>query len=509
VALVEAGDFGAATSFNHQRTAHGGLRALQSGRLGQARESIHERRALARIAPRLLRPLPFMVGTYRSLIKSRLALRAGFRIDRWLGRHRNDGLEPELHLPPAKLTSRAATLKLFPGVRPDGLTGGANWYDYQIVHTNRLAIAFAEGAAARGARLVNYAEAIAPLRDGTGRVTGMRVRNALTGIEADAHARLTINCAGGGVNRVMSLFGVRREVPLAKAMNLVTSKPASDIALAAPASPDPRTGSGRMLTLVPWHGRALIGTWHSDDFRAPGDLAVDENEVAAFIADANRAFPALKLTRADVTLVHRGIVPARKGSRGAELLPSPHFFDHARDGAPGAMTVVGTKYTTARAVGAHAAAMAAKSLGAGARSTNTATAMLPGAGIADHEALTIETARAVGLEVAPPIIRHITGVYGDRCAAIVRLMAEKSDWRMPLVPGRPIVGAEVIHAVRAEMACTLADNVIRRTELGAMGHPGDEIVKACATIAAEECGWDDDRRHREIAAVNSFYGSSA
>ena len=104
-----------------------------------------------------------MIGTYRSLIRSRLALRAAFRIDRWLGRHRNDGLEPELHLPPAKLTSRAATLKLFAGVRQEGLTGGANWYNYQIVHTNRLAIAFAEGAAARGARLVNYAEAVAAL----------------------------------------------------------------------------------------------------------------------------------------------------------------------------------------------------------------------------------------------------------------------------------------------------------------------------------------------------------
>src|SRR3982751_2751720 len=80
VALVEAGDFAAATSFNHQRTAHGGLRSLQSGRLGHARESIRERRALARIAPRLLRPMPFIIGTYRSVLKSRVALRAGFRV---------------------------------------------------------------------------------------------------------------------------------------------------------------------------------------------------------------------------------------------------------------------------------------------------------------------------------------------------------------------------------------------------------------------------------------------
>jgi glycerol-3-phosphate dehydrogenase len=85
------------------------------------------------------------------------------------------------------------------------------------------------------------------------------------------------------------------------------------------------------------------------------------------------------------------------------------------------------------------------------------------------------------------------------------MMAERSGWRMPLVPGRPNVGAEVIHAIRDEMACTLADIVIRRTELGAMGHPGEELVRAAAAIAAEELNWDGDRRNREIAAVNEFY----
>jgi glycerol-3-phosphate dehydrogenase len=507
VALVEAGDFAAATSFNHQRTAHGGLRSLQSGRIGYARESIRERRALARIAPRLLRPLPFMIGTYRSIVKNRLALRAAFRFDAWLGRHRNDGLEPELHLPVAKLTSRAATLKLFPGVRQDGLTGGANWYDYQIVYSSRLAIAFAEGADARGARLVNYAEAIAALKE-SGRVSGMRVRDRLTGAEIDVRARITVNCAGARIAQVVGLFGVTgQNVPMAMAMNLVTSKPASDMAVAAPAAV--RAEPGRMLTLTPWHGRALIGTWLSDDFAASPDAVPTTGEIDAFIAEANSAFPALKLTRGDVTLVHRGVVPATKGAGGRpEILPTPQILDHAPHGAPGAMTVVGVKFTTARAVGARAAGAAARTLGTPSRATDTDRAILPGAGIADHEALAIETARAVGLELAPPIIRHITTIYGDRCAAIVRLMAEKTDWRMPLVPGRPTVGAEVIHAIRNESACTLADIAIRRTELGAMGHPGDDMLKAIANVAAEELGWDAGQQANEIAAVDEFYARS-
>src|SRR5207253_5765680 len=103
--------------------------------------------------------------------------------------------------------------------------------------------------------------------------------------------------------------------------------------------------------------------------------------------------------------------------------------------------------------------------------------------------------------LAPAIITHLNAIYGDRSAAIVRLMAQRSDWRMPLVPGRPNVGAEVIHAIREEMACTLADIVIRRTELGAAGHPGKEVVAACARIAAGDLGWDADRHDRQTAAV--------
>jgi len=512
VALVDKGDVGASTSFNHQRTAHGGLRALQTGRLAHARASILERRALARMAPRLLRPLPFLVGTYRSVVKSRLALRAAFRVDEWLGRDRNEGVEPELHLPPAKLVSRAATVKLFPGIRPDRLTGGANWYDYQIVYANRLTIAFAEAAAAHRARLVTYAAAVSALKE-HGRVTGMRVRDVLSGEELDVRARLTINAAGAHAGEMMKMFGVARELPLLKATNLITSRPASDMALAAPAfaaraAADQPAYAGAMLTLTPWQGRAMVGTFQSDAFRQPGDLPVTAAEIDDMIAAANSAFPALKLTRDHIMLVHRGIVPAQRGRDGrAVLLASPQIVDHDPEGAGGAMTVIGVKYTTARATGARAADAAIRRLGKPAlKPRREPSEVLPGAGIADHEALAIETARAAGLELAPPIIRHLTTIYGDRCAPIVRLMAERTEWRMPLVAGGPNVGAEVIHAIRSEMAVTLADIVIRRTELGAMGRPGEEVVAACARLAADELGWDAARRDREIAAVNGFYG---
>ncbi len=498
-ALVEASDFGSGASFNHQKTVHGGLRSLQTGRLDRAREAILERRALARIAPWFLRPLPFLVGTYRSLVKSRMALRAAFRIDAWLGRRRNEGLEPELHIPAPKLISRAATLRLFPGIQPERLTGAAQWYDYQMVESERLNVAIAAAADLAHADIANYVEAIAVIKE-NGRISGMTTRDRESGRELAIRAKLTINAAGARAGEVMALFGVNRPHLLLRAMNLVTSRPASDIALAAP------TATGRMLTLVPWRGRAIIGTGHSEAVIDPGSLAVTAAELDSFIAQANEAFPALRLTRADVRLVHRGAVPAETNRAGKpDLRQVPEIRDHAQDGAAGAMTVIGVKYTTARGVAERAVTAAARHLGRRLPRSRTATTPLPGAAIADHDALAIETARASAMELPAAVTSHLSALYAEAAAGIVRLIAERPELGAPVSPGCETLGAEVVHVIRHEMAVRLTDVVVRRTTLGSGGHPGADAVRGCGVIAAQELGWTPERLEEEIAAVDEIY----
>lgn len=497
-ALVDRGDFGSGASFNHQKTVHGGLRSLQTGSLRQARESILERRALARIAPWLLRPLPFIVGTHRSLTRGRMALRVAFSIDRWLGRDRNAGVEPELHLPAARLLSRAAALRFFPGIRQDRLTGAAQWYDYQMVEADRLTMAFAAAADRAGADVANYVEAATPIRSGS-RIAGMTARDLLTGSEIPIEARAVVNAAGAWAGAVMTSLGVRRTVPLLKAMNLVTAKPAGDIALVAPGA------SGRMLTLVPWRGRALVGTAQSPALTDAFDTGVTLAEVETFIADANRAFPALQLTPADVTLVHRGVVPAADGTKTPELRPSPAILDHGSDGAPGAYTVIGVKYTTARRVAETTVDLVARGLRKRIARSRTATMVLPGAGIADHEALIIETARAGDVELSMAEIRHLIGRYAERAADIVRLMRNRADLRGAVSASAPTLRAEVVYAIRHEAAVHLTDIAVRRTGAGAAGRPDDDTIRGMAAIAARELEWDAARTHDEIAAVDRVY----
>jgi glycerol-3-phosphate dehydrogenase len=498
-ALIDAADFGSGASFNHQKTAHGGLRSLQTGRIDRARESIGERRALARIAPWFLRPLPFLTGTYRSVVKNRLTLRAAFKIDAWLGRKRNQGVEPELHLPAPKLLSKAATLRLFAGINPTHLTGGAQWYDYQMVESERLTLAFAAAADKHGADVVNYVVAIGPLKEGD-RITGMQVRDRETGREFAVKARLTVNAAGAHGGEVMRMFGIDRPYPLLKAINLVTSKRASDIALAAPAS------AGRMLTLIPWRGRAVIGTGHSESLVQPDDLEVTAGELDSFIVQANEAFPALKLTRADVRLVHRGAVPAEVKNGGKpDLRSAPEIRDHARDGVHGAMTVIGVKYTTARGVAERAVTTAARILTRRIPRSRTATMTLPGAAIADHEALAIETARAAAMELPTAVTRHLSALYAEAAAGIVRLIAERPDLGMAVSPATETLGAEVVHVIHHEMAVRLTDIVMRRTALGSGGHPGREAIEESGRIAAAELRWTPERLARELASVEAFY----
>jgi len=499
VALVEAGDFGSGISFNHQKTAHGGLRSLQSLSVGRARASIRERRALARIAPWLLRPLPFLTGTYRSLTRGRLALRAGFALDQRISRNRNEGLEPELHLPRPRLLSRTATMKLFPGIREQGLTGGAQWYDYQMVENDRLTFAFAAAADRAGAELANYAPATSVIKAGS-KIAGVRITDSLTGGGFDITAEMIVNAAGAAAGNVLGMFGGSRRFPLLKAMNLVTSKRASDIALAA-AGPD-----GRMLTLVPWRGRAIVGTSQSAQATTTAvEDRVESSEVAEFVRQANHAFPALQLTPDDITLIHRGWVPAVDRGGTAALLSESEIVDHASEGVDRVVTIVGAKYTTARGTAERAVNLIARKLGKRVARSRTAHTILPAAGIADHEALAIEHARRLDCEVPLPVIGHLITRYAETAPSVIEIIAAQPETGAPLSPDTPTIGAEVIHVIRAESALRLSDIVLRRTTVGAAGHPGAATLQASAAIAARELGWSPERMREELADVEHVY----
>lgn len=462
VAVIDRGDFGGGLSANHQRTLHGGLRALQSGDIAKTRAQIRERRTWARIAPQLIRPLPFLFGTYRPLKRSRLAVRVGFKLYDYLARHRNAGVTGELHLPKGRLESAAVTKRLFPGVRAEGLTGGAMWYDYQTTQAERLTWCIALAAARAGATLVNYAEATGP------RTGGVVVRDVLSGATLDVDAKTVVFSAAEGLDELYEAFGLSGAPPLLRAMNLLIDRPAMDMAHVAASS------SGRMLTAVPWRGSILVGTSQTSDAVRPGTRATAE-EIAAFLAEANTAFPHLKATSADIRLVHEGLVPAMSTARGLDLPRDFEIRTHASGGRPELISIIGAKYTTARLAAEHAIDAVCRQLGRSGTRCRTADAPLPHGQISDVEGHLIETARETGAELAPQTLRHLGAWYGTEAPDVLRF-ARASQWGdAPLDASTPVLVAEVAYARAHAMAMTPDDVTERRTALGGAGRVSDAV----------------------------------
>jgi glycerol-3-phosphate dehydrogenase len=500
VALVERGDFGAATSFNSLKTVHGGIRSLQHGAFGEMREFVRERRAFAAIAPHLVRPLPFIVPTYRHPVRNRLAMGLFFAAYDRLSAGRNRGIDPSRTLPPSRTVGRAECLRLNPAIDPAGVAGGAIWHDYQLHSPERFALALLRSAVEAGAVAANYVEADGLLL-GDGRVRGARLTDRLTGASLDIEAPVVVNAAGPWAWRLLERTAAVPASPapprFSLAMNVVVDRPAPAFGLGGMAH-------GRFLFMVPWRDRAIVGTSHDEQpgTAAPdGPPGVDAGLLHAFLRDASTAFPGARLTPEAVTLVHRGLLPA--GVRPGTLMKRSIVHDHRADGVAGLFSVVGVRYTTARATAERAADGAIAALGRRCGPSRSATQPLAGGAIPN--VARYEREQAAACDWPAGAVTRLIAAHGTHYTEVVEIARYAPDLRNPLSATCDVTGAEIVHAARHEMAVHLTDALLRRTNAGAGGHPGAEAVARAADLMAAECHWPPTRRADEIAAVEASY----
>jgi glycerol-3-phosphate dehydrogenase len=137
----------------------------------------------------------------------------------------------------------------------------------------------------------------------------------------------------------------------------------------------------------------------------------------------------------------------------------------------------------------------------------TAATPLPGGSLRDIGLAIADARREYDEGLPTDTIPHLIAAYGSRYRDVMDVASGRPDWRTRLAPDSPVIGAELVLAARKEMAPTLADAVIRRTPLGALGHPGEAALARAAAIVGAELGWSDERRRQEIAAVDAFYGT--
>ena len=504
VAIIDKDDFGAATSFNNHKTLHGGLRSLQTLNFTQARLFVRERRALARIVPHLVRPLPFIVPTTRHPRRSRLLMRIGFAMNDAVARDRNQGLpDPGTHLPPGRIVSRDEALRLNPVISPKGVTGGAVWYDYQMQSTDRVTLSFLLSAIDAGACASNYVQ-ISRFLVEHDRVTGVMAEDRLTNAQFAIRASVVVNAAGPWAASLLSgLPAAAQGAPpprLSRAMNVITNRIVHDHACGG-------VVDGRYLFIVPWRDVAIIGTSHDTHDGTADQLRVTRWDLEAFLKDAREAFPHASLSANDVRLVHRGLLPMHSGhGPQVRLVKESRVVEHGEHGLAGLVSMFGVRYTTARHTAQEAVDAVFRSMGhATPPPCRTAETPLHGGSIAHMD----NFLRAVSLRdvegMADAALRRIASTYGTGYDGVLGIARDAPALARPLGQKCEVTGAEILYAAKHEMALKLADAVIRRTEAGAAGHPGRDALERAATIMARAHEWDATRTRNEIDEVEQFY----
>ena len=507
VAIIDRGDFGSATSQNSLKIVHGGLRYLQDGNLSRIRTMARERTTWMRIAPHLIHPLTCLTPTRQKLSRSRLALGVALTANDLLSFDRNYLADSEKNLPSGKIISQRELAHLLPGYDVSTSTGAAVWHDAQIFNSERLLLEFILSAVNEDAEVANYVEAIGFSQQGN-RITGVQARDVQSGQVFEIQSKVVVNCAGAWIDKVLEKVSIRSEYATSVAMNIVVDQVWSGVGAGLPSRPVDG-GLPQILFFVPWRNKTMIGTWHIPWNAAPDRFRLTEEPLQNFIDEINSAHPPLQLTLHDVQHVTWGFLPVNKEDANKEqvkLTRDGVVIDHQKkDNLQGLISVLGVKYTTARLIAEKAIDLTVNKLAVKAKRCQTHLTPVSGGQIKDFNAFLnqarVETANVFDAET----IEHLVYTYGSEYRNLVEYIKEQPQLAERIDLDSPVIKAEIVHAIRHEMALTLADVIQRRTELGAAGLPSITVLQRCAEIMGEELGWSLERQMQETDSVKQKY----
>lgn len=459
-ALVEAHDFAKATSSRSTKLVHGGVRYLAEWQFGLVTEALEERATLCQNAPHLVHDLAFVVPRYHWWEGPFYG--AGLKLYDALAGRRNIGQSRSL--------SREETIAAIPNVKQDGLLGGVEYHDAQFDDA-RMALALARTAAAHGASIANRVRCIGFVKEG-GQVIGAELRDEESGRVFKTRASAVINATGVFADELRRKDdpGCAASVEPSRGVHLVLPREflPGDHAIMVP-----HTDDGRVLFVIPWHGRTLVGTTDTDVKTVELEPRASDEDIGFILRNAGR-YLAREPKREDILSVFAGLRPLARPQQGTESkkVSREHSIEVAQSGL---VTVTGGKWTTYRRMADEVLEEAIEALGLELRQCITETLPLHGY---DPKA---------GIEAGLPDARRM---YGTDCALLD--MIERADrfHAAPMHANLPLTPSEVIFAARHEMARSVEDVLARRTRsLLLDARASIEIAHETARLMARELGW--------------------
>lgn len=496
VALLERGDFAEGTSSGSTKLIHGGTRYLEHAEFGLVREALRERRILMQVAPHLTRPIPFMIPLYKGGPVSPALIRTGMLLYDALSFDKNSGALPDKRMARHRFVKPKEAVELEPELETGNLIGASVYFDGQAPSPMRLTLEFLKTAARNGAQLANYAEVKGFVVEG-GKVAGVEVEDRLCGGSFKVAAALTVNCAGIWATEVMKGLGLPLPLQLkpSKGIHVVTRSISKSHAVVS-VSP-----SGRRVMVIPWRGKSLIGT--TDDFYE-GDLGrirATAAEMQILLDEVNAFIPESRLSLADVEASYAGVRPliSRPGKSASDLSRKYQILDHGKvSGRPGLISVLGGKLTTSRSMAEDIVDQAERHLGK--RAPCTTEHLFVGGGDIGvvEEYLERQKAGAQGL-VDEACLEELVRSYGSGYVDVLDLVREEPRLGGRIAPDRPFILAQVHHAVRHEMATSVADVALRRTDAGNLGDRDGQIGRVVLEEVAPLLGLSEEAKARQLA----------
>lgn len=467
VALLERSDFGKGTSSRSTKLVHGGVRYLQQGNISLVMEALKERGLLLRNAPHLVHDLPFVVPNYEWWEAPFYGI--GLKVyDLLAGQY---GFGRSVVLSPDEVLARIPTLQR------EGLRGGVLYHDGQF-DDSRLLISLAQTAVEHGACLVNYAPVTQLIKHGDGTIAGLKFRDEQSGREHALHARCVINATGPFCDdlRLADDPAAERIIAPSQGVHIVLDHSflPGDTAIMVP-----HTRDGRVMFAIPWHGHALVGTTDTPIPEASVEPRALPEEID-FIIETAGNYLARPPRREDILSVFTGIRPLVHGRAAASTsaLSREHTITISKSGL---LTIAGGKWTTYRKMAEdgvdHAAVLA---------------------GLPECPSVTRDLPIHGSQQSGTPDAQF--AFYGSDAAALRELISRRPEWAEPLHPALPICRAEIVWAVREEMALTVDDVLARRTRALFLNHRAAlDMAPIVANLMAQELGRDSSWQRQQLS----------
>ena len=476
VVLLEMSDFTKSTSSKATKLMHGGVRYLAQGDIGLVREAVVERGLALKNAPHITKSQSFIIPTHG--LYDEILYTVGLTF--------YDLLAGKLSLGRSKRISKAKTLKRISLINPDKISAGVVYYDGQF-DDSRMAINVLQSSVEMGAIALNYCTVKGLTKDANGKITGVKAHDEVGGETFEIKGKQIVNATGVFADDVLRMDspGARKTIAPSQGVHLILDKsflPGDD------AITIPKTDDGRVLFLVPWHNRVIVGTTDTPLKEESLEPVALEEEIGFILSTASRYLTKAP-KRSDVLSVFAGLrplaAPKSDGSKTKEISRSHKIYTSDS----GLLTIIGGKWTTFRRMGQDLVDKAEKNHNWKHIPTKTKHLKIHG--------------YKKDVDYNDPMY-----FYGSD-EAQVKALAKQDGLDKSLSDSMGVIAAQVVWAVRNEMALNVEDFLARRVRCQLLN--AKESIKMApevAKIMAKELGKDEAwqaQQVKEYTEVTSNY----